>query len=190
MKPGEKTSFLVRNLLRGFLWLALLVGVFIYAKQNLDSQSIGWMQPLNDYPTVVYLIFTLSEIVIGLIPPEVFMIWGTRHGDLTLYIYTVFLLSIISYSAGVAGYWIGVYLYHTRYYRLMRKRVFGKYEKYFVKFGTFLVIVASLTPLPFSGIAMLVGSSRYSFKKYLAYSSFRFLRFVIYSFLIWEAYIL
>jgi membrane protein YqaA with SNARE-associated domain len=94
---------------------------------------------------------------------------------------------MISYLAGIAGYWIGVYLNHTRFYRILKRRVFGKYQVYLNKFGTFLIIVAALTPLPFSGIAMLVGSSRYPFKKYIVYSSFRFLRFVIYSYIIWEA---
>ncbi|MEM7297925.1 MAG: VTT domain-containing protein, partial [Bacteroidota bacterium] len=96
----------------------------------------------------------------------------------------------ISYVAGIIGFGIGAYLKNTRFYRIMKYRVFGKFEIHLNNYGGFLVIVAALTPLPFSGIAMLVGSVHYSFRKYLWFSLFRFARFLAYSIIIWEANIL
>ncbi|WP_462254148.1 VTT domain-containing protein [Ekhidna sp.] len=183
----NKRRFLIRNLLRGFLWLAVIVVGFIYLRKNYDFTLETVLGPVYDEPTIVYLIFLASEIIFGIIPPEFFMIWSLRNEVLTDYINNVIALSAISYVAGIIGFGIGAYLKNTRFYRLMKVRVFGKFEKHLNNYGGFLVVVAALTPLPFSGIAMLVGSVHYSFKKYLWFSLFRFLRFIAYGIVIWEA---
>jgi len=92
----------------------------------------------------------------------------------------------ISYSAGVLGYWFGAYLNGTRVYTFVKKRIFGKFEKHFHTYGGFLVIVAAVTPIPFSGICMLVGSVRYPLKKFLLFAMARFLRFALYAAIIWQ----
>lgn len=187
-KKVEETRFFIRNLLRGLLWLSILVGAYIIFKKTVDFDYMAWLKPIWDNPLLVYGLFTISEIVIGIIPPEIFMIISAEKNIISEYVVSIVILSIISYSAGFAGYWIGIYFNHTKYYRYLKRRYFGKYEKYLNKFGMFLVIVASLTPLPFSGIAMLVGSVRFPMKKYLVFSLFRFLRFVVYSYIIWQAH--
>lgn len=183
----DRRRFLLRNLLRGFLWLAVIVIAFIYARKNYDFTLETVLGPVYDRPTVVYFIFLASEVIFGIIPPEFFMIWSLRSEVLTNYINNIIALSAISYVAGIIGFGIGAYLKNTRFYRIMKIRVFGKFEKHLNNYGGFLVVVASLTPLPFSGIAMLVGSVHYSFKKYLWFSLFRFLRFLAYGIVIWEA---
>lgn len=186
----DRRRFLLKNLLRGFLWLAVIVIGFIYLRKNYDFTMETVLGPVYDQPTIVYLIFLASEVIFGIIPPEFFMIWSLRNEMIMAYINNVIALSAISYVAGIIGFGIGAYLKNTRFYRIMKIRVFGKFEKHLNNYGGFIVIVASLTPLPFSGIAMLVGSVHYSFKKYLWFSLFRFLRFIAYGIVIWEANIL
>lgn len=189
-KKREETIFLVRNLLKGFLWLTIIVVAYVYLKERVDPENLEWIRPFYEKPILVYIIFIISEILIGIIPPEMFMIWASRLDNINIYMYSILILSTISFVAGIIGYWIGRFFNRTRYYRLLKRRIFGRYEKYLIKFGGFLIIVAALTPLPFSGIAMLVGSIRYSFKKYLYFSAFRFLRFAAYSYVIWQAHTL
>ena len=187
-KKREETIFLIKNLLKGFLWLVIIVAVYLFLKDKIDIGSIEWLKPIYEKPILIYFIFIISEILVGIFPPEMFMIWATRHNLINEYIFSIFILTVISYAAGIIGYWIGRYFNTARYYRLLKRRFFGQYEKYLIRFGGFLIIVAALTPLPFSGIAMLVGSIRYSFKKYLYFSAFRFLRFAAYSYVIWQAH--
>ena len=182
-----KTSFLLRNLLRGLFYLALIVIAFIIAKQTISIDYIEWFAPIYENPPVVYFIFLVSEIVIGIIPPEFFMVWALRSGDLPEYITIVFFLSVISYVAGLIGYLIGRYFNTSRFYRFFKRKYFGKYSKYLNEFGGFLVIVAAATPLPYSGISMLVGSERYPLQKYIFYALLRFVRFAVYAVIIWEA---
>ena len=183
----DRRRFLIKNLLRGFLWLAVIVIGFIYLRKNYNFTLEAVLGPVYDQPTIVYLIFLASEVIFGIIPPEFFMIWSLRDEVLMAYINNVIALSAISYMAGIIGFGIGAYLKNTRFYRIMKYRVFGKFEKHLNNYGGFLVVVAALTPLPFSGIAMLVGSVHYSFKKYLWFSLLRFLRFIAYGIVIWEA---
>lgn len=186
----DKNRFLLKNLGRGLIWLIVIVGGYFYARNNLDFSLESALGPVYDKPVIIYTIFLASEVIFGIIPPEFFMIWSLRNEVLLIYIYNIISLSIISYVSGVIGFLIGQYLNNTRFYKEMKKRVFGKFEKHLANYGGFLVIVASLTPIPFSGIAMLVGSVRYSFRRYLYFSLFRFVRFIVYSIVIWEANIL
>ncbi|MEO9482712.1 MAG: hypothetical protein ABJG47_04675 [Ekhidna sp.] len=183
----DRRRFLIKNLLRGFLWLAIIVVGFIYLRKNYNFSLETVLGPVYDQPTIVYFIFLASEVIFGIIPPEFFMIWSLRNEVLMTYVNNVAALSAISYAAGIIGFGIGAFLKNTRFYRIMKYRVFGKFEKHLNNYGGFLVVVAALTPLPFSGIAMLVGSVHYSFKKYLWFSLFRFLRFLAYGIVIWEA---
>lgn len=186
----DRRRFLLRNLLRGFTWLVVIVGGYFYARNNLNFTLESVLGPVYEQPTIVYLMFLSSEVIFGIIPPEFFMIWSLRAEVLSTYIDNIVALSIISYAAGVIGFLIGQYLNRTAFFVVMKRRVFGKYIKHLNHYGGFLVIVAAITPLPFSGIAMLVGSVKYSFRKYLYFSLFRFARFLAYSIIIWEANIL
>lgn len=186
----DRKGFLIRNLLRGFLWLGVIVLAFVVARKYFHFSLESVLGPVYHRPTVIYLIFLASEAIFGIIPPEFFMIWSLRSGLLPNYVYNVVALSSISYFAGVIGFFIGQYLNNTQFYKAMKKRVFGKFEEHLNNYGGFLVIVAALTPIPFSGIAMLVGSVKYSFRKYLWFSLFRFSRFLVYSIIIWEANII
>ncbi len=113
------------------------------------------------------------------------MIWSLKAGSGSQYTLNILLLTLISYAAGVFGYFIGRYLNGTRIYDYIQSRFFGRYEAFLRRYGGFLLVVAALTPLPYSGICMLVGSVKYNFQKFLMYSSFRFLRFGAYAYILW-----
>lgn len=183
----EKFQFLIKHLGRGLLWLGILVGGFIFFKNYVSIDYLDWLRPVYERTLVVYLIYSASELLFGIIPPEIFMMWALRSGLVSIYIQNIVMLAVISYAAGVIGFLIGRYLQNTQFFKLFKKRVFGKYEKYLFRFGAFIIIVAAVTPLPFSGVSMLIGSVEFPFKKYLLFALTRFLRFTAYSFVIWEA---
>ena len=183
----DRNRFLLKNLFRGLLWLMIIVGGYFYAKKNLNFSFETLLGSFYDQAALIYFIFLSSEIIFGIIPPEFFMLWSLRNEALKYYMYNIASLALISYVAGVIGFFIGRYLDNTKFYRKMKKYIFGKFEKYLACYGGFLVVVASLTPVPFSGIAMLVGSVSYPLKRYLYFSLFRFARFIIYAMLIWKA---
>jgi membrane protein DedA with SNARE-associated domain len=173
--------------MRGLMWLAIIIGIFLLFKKFADINYLSWLAPVYDNPFIMYLIFLASEVMVGIIPPEVFMIWALKYNETAGYITIIAFLAVISYLAGITGYFIGRYLNTTVFFRFFRRKILGRSEKLLNIYGIYVIIVAALTPLPFSGVAMLIGSVRYPFKKYFYYSLIRFLRFAVYSWIIWEA---
>ena len=183
---SEKQIFLIKNFLRGFLWFLILIVAFFLIRTYFPANFNKFLAPFYEQPILIYLIYTLSEVVFGIIPPELFILWAVENSGFSHFILILLLLFILSYLAGILGFYIGRLLSSGVYFRYLRKRFLGKYHTLLNKYGMFLILVAALTPLPYSAISMLVGSLNYSFKKYLFYASSRILRFAIYGIIIWE----
>jgi membrane protein DedA with SNARE-associated domain len=182
----KKSTFFFRNIMRGLIWLAAIIGIYLLFKKFVNINYLSWLAPVYDNPVIMYIIFLASEIIVGIIPPEVFMIWALRYHNISGYIIIIASLAVISYMAGITGYFIGRYLNTTLFFRFFRRKTLGKSERLLNIYGIYLIMVAAVTPLPFSGVAMLTGSVRYPFRKYFYYSLLRFLRFAFYSWIIWE----
>ncbi len=187
VKEQKRSVFFFRNLLRGLIWLAVILLVFILAKKYEGRNLITWLEPVYNRPLLIFIIFLLSEVIFGIIPPEVFFIWALRFPGASGYVTIIILFSVISYIAGLTGYFIGRYLTTTLFFRFFRRKFLSKSEKLLNIYGLYLIVVAAATPLPFSGVSMLVGSVRYPLNKYVFFSLTRFLRFAISAWLVWEA---
>ncbi len=188
MEQQEKRSaFFLRNLAKGLLWLAVIVALFVFSKHHIDRDLLLQFEPIFEKTGLILFIFSLSELIIGIIPPEVFLIWSLRSGDLHVYLMYALLLTVISYFAGLTAYFFGRYLHNTRLYRYLRERYLQRTELLLQEYGLYLILVAALTPVPFSGVAMLVGSVHYPVRKYILLSLSRFAKFAISAYVIWEA---
>ena len=186
MSDQEKTFFLLKNLAKGLSWLAVLVIGFILFKHYLgDTEQV--IREFGNKPILIYSIYFVSEIVVGIIPPELFMMWSLELGEARNYISDIALLSIISYLAGIATFYFGHYFNQTIIYRYIRKKYLQKYEIMFMKFGGFLIFVAAITPVPYSGVCMLMGAVNYPTKKFFIISLTRFIRFALYGYILWQA---
>lgn len=190
MDPNSRTGFFVHNLLRGLLILSVIIIGYIIFKKYFTFEDLSWLGPFYDNTFLVLLVYTLSEVFFGIIPPELFFIWATKNQDLHLYIHYIIILSVITYGAGLLGFWIGVKLNETLIYRWLKRKYLIRYQKHLNNYGFFVIIVAALTPLPFSGISMLMGSVNYPFRKFWIYAMSRFIRYAVYSFIFWEISIL
>jgi len=183
----SKQSFFFRNLLTGLVWLAIIVAMFIFTKHNINKDLLLKFEPIFEKTGLILLIFIASEIMVGIIPPELFLIWALREANLASYISYTILLSMLSYGAGITGYLFGRFLNTTRLYRYVRHRFLRKTEVLLNNYGLYLIVVAALTPVPFSGTAMLVGAVKYPGRKYAYWSLTRFAKFALVGWVIWEA---
>jgi len=187
LKAGEKTRFLFKNLLRGLLGLASILTIFIIFKKNISLDFLTLLEPFFENTFLIISIYSISELLFGIIPPEFFMLWALRFESLHDYTFYVLLFTVISYFAGFAGFLFGRFLNTTILYRYIRRRFFGKYHSMLKEYGYFLILVAALTPLPYSAISMIVGSFHYPISKYLLWALTRFIRYAVYAAIIWEA---
>lgn len=182
------SSFLFRNLFKGLLWFAVIITVFILMEEYIQDNFRSHIGDIRANPGILYGVYTLSEIVFGLLPPELFMmIWVLDNIDVTGYIINLSILTVISYGAGVLGYYIGKNFSKTDFYQnRIREKYLKQYERNLKKFGGYLVFVGAVTPVPFSAMCMLAGSINMNLRIFLIICISRVLRFGVYGWMVWS----
>lgn len=181
----DKSSFLLKNLAKGLAWFAVFITVYIVYKEDIAvyQQQIN---QLGDNMPLLLSIFTVSEIVFGILPPEIFMLIWQSQGDVTMYVINLSILTLISYGAGIVGYYIGKTFSKTAFYHKVHVRYLQQYDKKLKKYGGYLVLVGAVTPVPFSATCMLAGSVNLSFKNFLLICISRIVRFAAYGWMVWK----
>ncbi|MDZ4715552.1 MAG: VTT domain-containing protein [Cytophagales bacterium] len=181
-----RSNFLWRNLLRGLIWFAVILSAYILSSEEIavyqaEINSVG-----NRLPMLLG-IFAFSEIVFGIIPPELFMLIWQSKGVLSEYAINLTYLTVISFAAGIIGYYIGRFFSKTSIYQDVHKRYLHRYDRQLKRYGLYLVLVGAVTPVPFSATCMLAGSVNIPFKKFLVVSIARIIRFAGYGWAVWAA---
>ena len=128
--------------------------------------------------------FFVSETLLGLIPPEVFIAWAGKMYSPWFYLS---LLAVLSYSGGLLSYWIGKTITKIPSVHNYLEVKMEKQLKNSKKWGGFLIVVGALLPLPFSISCIAAGIINFPFKNVVLYGSLRLLRFAIYGLIIFNA---
>lgn len=186
MRERQKLTYLLKGFARGAIGIAAIVVLFLLTKESLNIEEIGWLEPFFRHPWLVYLTFAISEIMFGLLPPELYLLWAQQFESLGLYIYFTSTFAVFSYIIGIFNFSIGRWFQRTRLFRWLERKLLKKQEKKLEQYGLFLVVVAALTPVPFTGVSLLVGALNYPLSKYMLYSTSRFIRFAVYGVIIWN----
>jgi len=180
----SRYSFLFKNLAKGLAWFAVIIIAYLLVQKELNVYR-EQINQIGDNMLLLLSVFTVSEIVFGILPPEIFMlIWKTK-GILSVYITNLVILTLISYAAGVLGYFIGRYFAKTAIYQKIHTRYLAEYDHKLRRFGGFLVVVGAVTPVPFSATCMLAGSVNLPLKHFLLLTISRIVRFAFYGALVW-----
>ena len=134
----------------------------------------------------IFSLFLVSEIILGIIPPEFFIAWASRSFNPWLFL---FVLATISYVGGIISYFIGNRLFLVP---TIKNHIQNKIEKHIVnlrKWGGFFVLLGAISPIPHSIVSLASGLIKYNFKHYLMWSLFRYARFVIYGLIIFKVFL-
>lgn len=182
-----RSSFLVRNLIRGLLWFAVIITLFILLEDYLQENFQGNIGAIQDEPVAFFVIFFSSEVFFGLVPPEFFMmVWILHNAPLDWYIMNLSVLTGLSYIAGVIGYYIGRKFSKMKFYKRLNERYLEQYDAQLKRYGGYLVFVGAVTPIPFSATCMLAGSIHFNFRDFLLICITRVLRFAVYGWMVWS----
>lgn len=182
----SRSSFLWRNLFRGLIWFAVILTAYILAAEELAVYEKE-INAFGDRLPLLLSIFTISEIVFGIIPPEIFMLIWQSKGVLSEYVLNLTYLTFISYGAGILGYYIGKNFSKTTFYLRIHERYLKQYDQKLRTYGLYLVLVGAITPVPFSATCMLAGSVNTPFDKFLLICISRIIRFAGYGWAVWAA---
>ncbi len=174
-------DFALRNLFRALLSIAFLIIGFLILKKVIPPDILSNLSLPKTDPLLMFAIFFTSESLLGLLPPDLWIFWSSQFD---LFWVMVGLLAILSYLAGIISYKIGVLIGENSFVSKLLAKTFNKYKSKVQKWGGFVIIVAALTPLPFSPISMLAGSVNFRFRNYLLFALTRLPRYFIYAWVI------
>lgn len=190
MEPVEeetRSRFLFRNLAKGLMWFAVIITAFILLEEYIQENFRSQIEQMYNSLFLFYGIYTISEIVFGIIPPEFFMyVYVLNHISLANYIIDLSALTLISYGAGVVGYYVGRNFSKTSFFEKVSEKYLGQYQNSLRKYGGYLVLVGAITPIPFSAMCMLAGSINFSLRSFLLISISRIFRFAVYGWMVWS----
>ncbi|MCY1633905.1 YqaA family protein [Marinifilum sp. D737] len=177
-------NFIITNLKKAILPLLLIVGLLFFLEYYvLDFENLFYTTT-KDLPTIGLLsVFFISESFLGLIPPELFIAWVKTLPSPVVYLS---ILALLSYLGGCVSYAIGRLVLRIPSLKNWIEVKIGKHIQNIRKWGGFLIIVGALLPIPFSIVSIASGIIRFSFKKYLFYGLFRFLRFYLFAIAIFK----
>jgi len=159
------------------LWFLIMVPVILIAKYFIDLDPlINYI--INNFTNVfVLLIFFLSESFLGMIPPDLFIIWTSKFNSPILFLT---LLGVLSYVGGIISYFIGKWISERPGVKAYIERALEKYIILVRKWGGAFIIISALFPFsPFSMIVIAVSMFKYPFKYYLFFSVSRIVRFIV-----------
>ena len=160
-----------------FIYFLIAVPIILIAKYLINLNPFFQYIFHNFSDGLILVIFFLSESILGMIPPDFFVIWTAKFSS--PFIFWV-ILGILSYIGGVISYLIGTWLLTRPRIKAYSERVLDKYITLVRKWGGAFIIIAALFPFsPFSMVVIAISLFKYPFKLYLFFGFSRIMRFII-----------
>lgn len=160
-----------------FLYLVAIVVIILLEKFLLDFNKVYAyiFEKFSDGEIIVTVL--ISETIIGLFPPEIFMVWTTKFN------YPVIMLSIlgaVAYMGGIIAYQAGYWLSKREKIRSYIEKRLRKQMALTQKWGGAFIVFAAIFPFtPYAAVVMAVSLLKYPFGRFLIFGIFRILRFII-----------
>jgi len=133
--------------------------------------------------TGVLIVFFISETLLGLIPPEIFIGWSKKTASPIL---NLSILATLSYTGGILSYFIGKTIQKITTVKNYLEIKMAKHLKNTGKWGGFLILIGALLPVPFSITCVAAGMIKYPLKGVVLFGLFRFVRFALYAWAIFN----
>lgn len=172
----------IKGVIVVFVIVSLLVGLEIFL---FDFNAILNNLVSTYSAQVIFSFFLLSETVLGIVPPEIFIAWASKSSTPWLFLFT---LATISYLGGIIAFYIGNRLFLIP---AIKNHIENKIAKHIInlrKWGGLFVFIGAMLPIPHSIVSLACGLIKFNFKHYLLWALFRYLRFAIYAFVIFKIF--
>ena len=159
------------------IYLLIMIPAVLAGKYLIDFNAIFIFITERFPDMLVFTVFFISESFMGMIPPDLFVIWATKF-DSPLLIMTI--LGVLSYIGGAISYFIGYWLLKNKRIKAYSERVLDKYMILVRKWGGAFIIISALFPFsPFSLVVIAASIFKYPFRMFLLFGLSRIARFVI-----------
>lgn len=177
-------SFVGKNLKNAILPIVgVVLAIFLFNKYvyNINDGLHHFTETFSR--VTVLTVFFISETLLGLIPPEIFIAWTKKTGTPII---NLAILATLSYSGGLISYFLGRMTLKIDSIKQYLEVKMAKNLENTRKWGGILILVGALLPLPFSIACVAAGMIKYPFKRVVLFGLFRFARFAIYAWAIFK----
>ncbi|NTW25394.1 MAG: short-chain dehydrogenase [Lentimicrobium sp.] len=158
------------------LYFIIVIPLVLIGKRLLDFDSIFSYITQNLSDRGVLLTFFISESFLGMIPPDIFMIWATKF-DSPVLILT--LLGVLSYFGGAISCKLGYWFSKRPVIKAYTEQKLKRYILLTRKWGGAFIVIASLFPFsPLSMVCIAAGVLKYPLRLYLFFGLTRIIRFL------------
>lgn len=163
--------------------LGIILVIFLFNKYvyNINEGLRNFTETFSRI--TVISVFFISETILGLIPPEIFIAWSKKTETPIL---NLSILAVLSYFGGLLSYFIGRMALKVNSVKNYLEVKMAENLKNTRKWGGILIMVGALLPLPFSIACMTAGMIKYPFKNVVFLGLFRLARFAIYAWAIFK----
>jgi membrane protein YqaA with SNARE-associated domain len=159
------------------IYLAVMIPAVLIGKYLLDFEAMFRFISSRFQDWFVLTIFIISESFLGMIPPDLFIIWSAKFNSPILMAST---LGVLSFIGGAISYLIGYLLTKNRRIKAWSERVLNKYIGMIRKWGGAFIVISALFPFsPFSMVVIAVSLFKYPFRLYLFFGLSRIIRFIV-----------
>jgi membrane protein YqaA with SNARE-associated domain len=176
--------FIWESLKKAFLPVVIAIIAVVLFNNYVYNINDGLQKMTETFsPMGIFSTFFVSETILGLIPPEIFIAWSKKTADP---LFNLAVLATLSYLGGLTAYFIGRSSLKIPAVKEYLEVKMAKNLKNTSKWGGFLILVGALLPLPFAISCLTAGMIKYPFKGVVTFGLFRFLRFAIYAWAIFN----
>lgn len=177
-------KFLRKTLYKGGIGVAIFIGIiFILEYFFIDTRALLDQVVVNYKPIAIFIVFFTSETILGLLPPEVFIAWAGKTSEPWIYLS---ILATLSYIGGIISYYLGRSLLKFPSVKHHIEVKIAKHIANLKKWGGFFIIIGAMLPVPHSIVSFACGLIKFNFRHYTLWALLRFLRFLIYAFIIFK----
>lgn len=177
-------KFVWRSVKKAIIPIVLfLAAIFALDRYVLDIDQMLITVTETYSPLGILAVFFISESILGLIPPELFIAWSGKSSSPILYLS---LLALASYLGGIISYYIGRAITKIPAVHEDIEVKMADHIKNTRKWGGFLIIVGALLPIPFAMTSIAAGIIKFPFPSFLMFGLLRFVRFYLYALVIFE----
>jgi membrane protein YqaA with SNARE-associated domain len=149
----------------------------LIAEHFIDFNSLFQYIFSNHSDWFILSVFFISESFLGMIPPDLFVIWSSKFNSPVI---ILTLLGLLSYIGGAISYFIGYWFRMRPKIKAYSERVLDKYIVLVRRWGGAFIIIAAIFPFsPFSMVIIAVSLLKYPFRYYLLFGAIRVTRFLI-----------
>ncbi|GBF49624.1 putative cytoplasmic membrane protein [Leptospira ryugenii] len=177
---------IIQSLVSILLVVGLVFALAFFFREPLVSYSANFV---NQFGALgLFFGMLLSDSLPAFVPPDAFLVFAIG-GNMSA-LETILSMSVGSILGGSLAYLIGKYLIPKfKFGRLFVLKFEDQLLPYMRKYGFWAVVIAALTPVPYSWMAYTVGTFRMTYLKFFLGSLFRFVRMSVYYFAIYFGWV-